>query len=89
MKRDDLQNKAAFLFETFNEFFNAKVDFILSELKENSTLNRNSISDLLLEVHNRSGTMTKYSYPCHFCHNLVDNCVACDLLVEEINSYKS
>ncbi|WP_159479788.1 hypothetical protein [Chryseobacterium sp. 18068] len=88
MKRNDLQNKAAFLFETFNEFFNAKVDLIFAELKENSTLNKDSISELLLDVHNRSATITKYSYPCHFCHNLEDNCVACDLLVKEIESYK-
>lgn len=88
MKRNDLQNKAAFLFETFGEFFNAKVELILGELKETSKLNKDSISELLLEVGNRSATQTKYTYPCPFCHNLEDNCVACDSLVREIDSYK-
>lgn len=88
MKRNDLQNKAEFLFKTFDEFFNAKVDLILGELKDTSNLNKATISELLLEVHNRSATITKYTYPCPFCHNLEDNCVACDSLVREIESYK-
>ncbi len=88
MKRTDLQEKAAFLFETVDNFFNDKIELILGELKPNSHLDKDAIANLLLEVYNRSATQTKFLYPCPICHNLENDCVACDLLVNEIEYYK-
>lgn len=88
MKRQELQNNAAFLFETIDQFFNEKIELIQKELKPDSKLDKEAIANILLEVYNRSSTQTKFSYPCPMCNNLKDECIICDLLVEEIQSYK-
>jgi hypothetical protein len=80
--------KAAFLFETVDQFFNDKIQLILGELKPGSSLTKDSIGNMLLEIYNRSSTQTKVSYPCPACHNLKTDCMICDLLVDEIESYK-
>lgn len=88
MNRETKEEKSGFLFKTVDKFFNDKIELICGELKPDSKLNKQSIGNLLLEVYNRSSTQTKILYPCPICHNLQDDCMACDLLVEEIESYK-
>ncbi len=82
------EEKAAFLFQSIDKFFNDKIELILGELKPNSKIGKDDVANLLLEVYNRSSTQTKALFPCPMCHNLKDDCMACDLLVQEIESYK-
>lgn len=88
MKLETKQEKAEFLFKSVDKFFNDKIELILTELKPNSKLDKDAIATLLLEVYNRSSTQTKALFPCPMCHNLKEDCIVCDLLVQEINSYK-
>lgn len=88
MKREKLQEKAAFLFETLDDFFDEKIELIFAELKSDSKLDKDAIANLLLEFYNRGSTQSKYLYPCPMCHNLQDDCISCDLLVKEIETYK-
>lgn len=88
MTRETKEEKAGFLFQTVDRFLNERINLVLGELKQNSNLDKETIANLLLEVYNRSATQTKVLYPCPMCHNLQTDCIACDLLVEEIESYK-
>lgn len=88
MTRETKEEKAAFLFQTFDKFFNDRIELIIGELKPNSKLNKDSVANLLLEIFNRSSTQTKALFPCPMCQNLKTDCMVCDLLVHEIDSYK-
>lgn len=82
------EEKAAFLFEAVDRFFDDKIQLIVGELKPGSSLTKDSIGNMLLEIYNRSSTQTKALYPCPACQNLKTDCMICDLLLEEIESYK-
>jgi len=88
MNTETKDEKAAFLFETVGDFLNSKIETILSELRPDSNLDKDAVANILLEVYNRSSTQTKALYPCPMCQNLKTDCIACDLLIEEIESYK-
>ena len=88
MTNEVKEQKTTFLFQTLDTFLNEKINLIAGELKEDSTLDKESIAKLLLEVFNRSSIHTKILFPCPMCHNLQTDCIACDLLIQETQSYK-
>lgn len=88
MTNEVKEEKTAFLFQTLDKFINEKINLIVGELKEDSSLDKEAVAKLLLEVFNRSSTHTKILFPCPMCHNQQTDCLACDLLIEETQSYK-
>ncbi|MDV3950536.1 hypothetical protein CMT75_18640 [Elizabethkingia anophelis] len=88
MNTETKNEKASFLFETIDDFFKSNIKLIADELKPNSKLDETAVMNILLDVYNRGATQTKVLYPCPMCQNLQTDCIACNLLVEEINSYK-
>ncbi len=88
MNTETKQKKTAFLFETLDAFFNSKIELILNELKPDSNLDKDAVANILLEVYNRSSTQTKILFPCPMCQNLQTDCIACDMLVKEVETYK-
>lgn len=89
MTREEKIEKGRFMFEEFNSDMKNTAKTILAELKPGTSLDEEKIINILLEYYNRGGTQTKLLYPCPLCNDRKGNCVACDELIKEVETFKN
>lgn len=89
MNRENKIREGKAFFESFDQHFKDKAEFILSNLKVDSSITKEDVINLFLEFFNRGGTSFKFLYPCIVCKDSDVACPSCDALVSELNSYKN
>ena len=88
MTNKNLQEKKIKFFSSSEKFFKKQSKILINELKKDSSLKEDDVIKILLEFYNRGATQTKLLYPCYMCQNQQNECIACNELVKELDSYK-
>ncbi|NJM80981.1 MAG: hypothetical protein HC854_17705 [Flavobacterium sp.] len=88
MKRIERNEKTKHIFLDFQEYVMNQSRLIINELKEDTSLDEEAVINILLDFYNRGATQTKLLYPCIMCNNSDIDCLACNELIKEVESYK-